>query len=83
MLRKAVDYHYRSIAFEDQFRVHSPWQRIRNDPRFVAQTERIRGDLDRQAQRIRAMLAEHDVDALVGPVIELAEKKLAAESQAQ
>jgi TolB-like protein len=81
MLRKAVDYHYRLIDIEEQIRVHSPWQRIRDDPRFIAQKERIQGDLDQQARRVRAMLAEHDVDALVGPVIEMAEEKLAAESQ--
>ena len=38
----------------------------------------IAHDLDQQARRIRAMLAEYDVDALVDPVIELAEQRMGA-----
>lgn len=90
MLRKAVDYHWRwascdieepsdtTLFFtEDVMRNlldSSPSARLGNDPRIVALCERIEADLELQANRIRKMLAEHDIDVLLAPLMVLAEE---------
>ena len=65
MLRRAVDYHWRGTVLGADLELYSPWDRLRDDPRFVAQWDRMQADLDQQAERIRAMLAQYDIDALL------------------
>ena len=65
MLRRAVDYHWRGTVLYDDLELYSPWQRLRDDPRFVAELDRMQADLDQQARRIRAMLAQYDIDTLM------------------
>jgi hypothetical protein len=76
MLRKAVDYHLRWIEIPE-YETFAPWKGLLDNPRFIAQHDRIKADLDHQAKRIRGMLAQHDVDQLLAPVMELAEKRFA------
>jgi TolB-like protein/cytochrome c-type biogenesis protein CcmH/NrfG len=76
MLRKAVDYHLRWIEIPE-YETFAPWKGLLDDPRFIAQRERIQADLDQQAERIRRMLAQHDVDQLLAPMMELAEERFA------
>jgi len=81
MLRKAVDYHLRWMVlderwpFEDQ--AESPLNLLRDDPRYVAQVDRMEADLDQQARRIRNMLAQYDIDELLAPVMALAQERVA------
>jgi TolB-like protein/cytochrome c-type biogenesis protein CcmH/NrfG len=74
MLRKAVDYHLRLTEADEHYMIHSPWKRMEDDPRYIAQLERMRADLDQQAERIRTMLAQYDVNELVAPVMALAQE---------
>jgi TolB-like protein len=84
MLRKAVDYHLRYWGewpgyLDDG--IIAPWKRLVDDPRFITQQDRMQADLDQQAERIRRMLARHDVDQLLGPMMELAEQRYAEAGQ--
>jgi TolB-like protein/Tfp pilus assembly protein PilF len=84
MLRNAVNYHSRGTAIFDnaiwnKHQKSSAWFRLREDPRFIALIDRMQADLDQQAVRIRAMLAKHDVDALLAPLIALAPDTAEAE----
>jgi len=81
MLRKAVDYHLRWIEIPD-WPPTSPWERLRDDPRFVAQWDRMQADLEQQAERIRGMLAQYDIDQLLAPAVDVM-KKHAAETGEQ
>jgi tetratricopeptide (TPR) repeat protein len=76
MLRKAVDYHLRWTEIPE-YETFAPWKGLLDDPRFIAQHERIQADLDQQAERIRRMLARYDVDQLLAPMMELAEERFA------
>jgi len=91
MLQKAVDYHLgRSCGTErslfyvdagmphqfDQFR-SSPAARLKDDPRVIELCERVDADLAQQANRIRTMLAKHDVDELLAPLMAMAEEEVA------
>ena len=42
--------------------IYAPWERLVDDPRFIAQQDRMQADRNQQAERIRRMLAQHDVD---------------------
>jgi tetratricopeptide (TPR) repeat protein len=68
MLKKAVDYHLRRNDFDEWDRLHSPWSRLREDPRFTAQWNRMARDLQQQAETIRAMLSRYDMGELVAPL---------------
>jgi len=65
MLRRAVDYHWRGTVLYDDLELYSPWGRLRDDPRFVAELDRMQADLDQQANRIRSMLGQYDIDSLM------------------
>jgi len=56
----------------DQFN-SSPAVRLKDDPRIIALCERVEMDLEQQAKRIRAMLAKHDFDELLAPLMAMAE----------
>jgi TolB-like protein len=75
MLRKSYDYHglLRCTDIEEGL-IASPWARFREDPRFISYCERVEADLDQQAERVRAMLAGHDIDELLAPLIALVEE---------
>ena len=75
MLRKSYDYHglLRCGDFEDHL-IASPWVRFKEDSRFVSYCERVEADLEQQAERIRAMLAGHDIDELLAPLMALVEE---------
>ena len=69
MFGKAVDYHFR----EDCDWLETPaWERFKDDPRVISLCERIEADLEQQAERVRTMLAEHDVDTLLAPLMAMA-----------
>ena len=74
MLKKAIDYHLRHNDFDEQVRLHSPWGRFKQEPRFVAQWNRMQVDLRQQAETVRSMLARHDMDDLLAPL--MADKSL-------
>ncbi len=77
MLRKSYDYHNLVQCNDiEKYLTASPWVwvRFRKDPRFISYCERVEADLDQQAERIRAMLAEHDIDELLAPLIALVEE---------
>jgi TolB-like protein/predicted Zn-dependent protease len=44
------------------------WQRFKDDPRFLAIVDRSRARRDQQVQRIRAITARNDIDALLEPL---------------
>ncbi len=80
MLRNAVDYHWRGTALFDTgilnavWNSHaesSAWFRLRKDPRFITLIDRMQADLDQQAARVRSMLANHDIDELLSPLMVL------------
>jgi len=78
MLQKAVDYHLRiSCNWWEILLVQSPWSRLKDNPRLIALCERMEADLEQQADRIRTMLAEHDIDELLAPLMALAEETVA------
>jgi TolB-like protein/Flp pilus assembly protein TadD len=97
MLRKAVDYHERWLScsndessdaelfYTDAVMPNlfnsSPTARLGDDPRIIALCERIDADLEQQASRIRKMLAEHDIDELLSPLMALAEDAAADAEQ--
>ncbi len=97
MLRKAVDYHGRWLTCcndepsdttlfftEDVMPIlfnSSPAARLGDDPRIIALCERIEADLEQQASRIRKMLAEHDIDELLSPLMALADDAAADAEQ--
>jgi len=92
MLRKAVDYHWRwlscskgepsgtTLFFTDDVMPNlfnsSPTARLGEDSRIIALCERIEADLEQQANRIRKMLAEHDMDVLLAPLMALADESV-------
>jgi TolB-like protein len=69
MLKKAVDYHARWPVLDAKYRFYSPWDRFRDDPRFIRQWSRMEADLGQQAESIRAILAQYDVDELLAPLM--------------
>lgn len=77
MLKKAVDYHARWPVMDAEDRFYSPWDRLRDDPRFIRQWGRMEADLQQQAKSIRAMLAQYDIDELLAPLMTAAEKEAA------
>jgi TolB-like protein len=91
MLQKAVDYHlvvpcrmipslfvvdWRMPHQFDQFR-SSPAARLKDDPRMIALCERVDAEFEQQAIRVRKMLAEHDFDELLAPLMAMAEEAVA------
>jgi tetratricopeptide (TPR) repeat protein len=75
MLRKSYDYHglSRCTDFEEGL-IASPWARFREDSRFISYCERVEANLDQQAERIRTMLAQHNIDELLAPLMALVEE---------
>ncbi len=69
MIEKAVDYHQR----DDCDWLETPaWDLLKDDPRVISLCERMEADLEQQAERIRTMLATHDVDVLLAPLMAMA-----------
>ena len=97
MLRKAVDYHWRwfscgndessdaELFYTDAVMPNlfnsSPTARLSGDPRIIALCERIEADFEQQANRIRKMLAERDIDELLSPLMALADDAAADAEQ--
>jgi len=76
--RMAVDFHFYfdSIEFfdSDEGWLFQPgYVRLRDDPRMVDQRARIQANLDEQRRNIRAMLAPHDLDDLLTPLMTIKE----------
>jgi tetratricopeptide (TPR) repeat protein len=61
-LEMAVDEHYRVLIREDDLFV--AWKALYENPRFQELEQIIADDLDRQAERVKVMLAERDLDEL-------------------
>jgi TolB-like protein len=74
MLRRAVDYHLRWTEIPE-LPGYAPWKRFEEDPRFLAQWDRMQADLRQQGERISTMLAAYDLDALLGPAMAMARSR--------
>jgi TolB-like protein len=80
MLRKSYDYHGLTSCRDLEEGLYlevaaaSPWPRLAEDPRYRSLCQRIDRDLEQQAQRIREMLASHDVDKLLAVLMKPAAK---------
>jgi TolB-like protein len=72
MWRKSYDYHFLYTCEEMEGEVASPWLRFGKDPLYISLCERIDADLEYRSNRIRATLAELDVDELLAPLMALA-----------
>jgi hypothetical protein len=59
----AVDAHYR-WPLRDPREIFDAWISLYDEPRFQELEKIVLDDLDRQARRVKAMLAERDVEAL-------------------
>jgi TolB-like protein/Tfp pilus assembly protein PilF len=68
MLEKAVDYHARWPVIDARERLYSPWDRLRDDPRFIRQWGRMEMDLEQQAESIRTILSQYNVDEVPAPL---------------
>jgi tetratricopeptide (TPR) repeat protein len=66
---------YMPLEF-DQFN-NSPTTRLKGNPRVIALCQQVEADLEQQANRIRTMLAQHDFDELLAPLIAMAEEAVA------
>jgi TolB-like protein len=74
MLGKSVDYgNWWSVDFaEAYFAFSTNWfDRLIEDPRFIAQQDRRRAMIDQQSANIRSLLTRHDMEALLVPVVAL------------
>jgi TolB-like protein/Tfp pilus assembly protein PilF len=84
LLARAVDYGYVDIvAYEylwEEEGFSNPWDRFREDPRFVEQWNRAQALIDEQRANIRALLAQQDMHALLAPVVSLWSEQSAAAS---
>ena len=72
MFRGSVDYHGRYSCADDTID-YPPWDRLGEDPRVVELCDRMQSDLDRQAERIRKLLARYDPDELLAPLMAMVE----------
>ena len=73
MLQRAVNYHWRGPCDDgDELAWYWPFGRLSNNPRLIAICERIEADLSQQALRVRSMLAQHEFDELLAPLIAMA-----------
>ncbi len=74
MLKMAVDYGYWHLisrkAWSRGRHVADEWHALRKDKRFERQLQRMQTLADQQADNIRHLLATHDMDTLLVPVIE-------------
>jgi TolB-like protein/Flp pilus assembly protein TadD len=67
MMEKAVDYHMLDDCST------SIWEQFKDNARVAALCKRMAAEIERQAESIRAMLAEHDFDELLAPLMALAQ----------
>jgi TolB-like protein len=80
MFLKAVDYH----DIDDCAWLSDPrWKRFADDPRVISACERMATNFEQQAERVRTMLAQYDVDALLAPLIQMASEEEPAIRTAQ
>ena len=70
---------YMPLEF-DQFK-NSPTTRLKGEPRVTALCEQVEADLEQQANRIRTMLAQHDFDELLAPLMAMADEAAANTKQ--
>jgi hypothetical protein len=47
------------------------WEALKDDPRYQEQLRRQEASIERKAANIRALLASHDIDRLLAPVIDV------------
>ncbi|MEP5764849.1 MAG: tetratricopeptide repeat protein [Halieaceae bacterium] len=74
-LELAIDYHstFFAVAERDGTRESpDPWQDLRGDTRFQALSRRAQNELEQQTDRVRVMLAEHDLELLLAPLVAMA-----------
>lgn len=85
MLRLAVNHGYWVLVDDSPWTaidfLGDPWQALRDDPRFIRQEQRAQARANQMADNIRTLLATHDIDALLVPVIEMHAAALAAKSE--
>lgn len=59
-----------SSSFADPLTfVHDPYASVHSDPRLLKLVRQCQTETHRQAERVRALLAEHDLDELLAPLI--------------
>jgi hypothetical protein len=84
VLALAVDYgHYWSFDDSEEELPFDAWAALRDDPRFQDQERRMQAIVDGKAANIRDLLATHDIDALLAPVIEVHAAARAPEAEEQ
>ena len=85
MLKMAVDYGYWDLigmkSWNQGRRRADEWHALRNDKRFERQLQRMQALADQQADNVRHLLATHDMDALLVPVIETEEAARVAKQE--
>jgi TolB-like protein len=86
-LELAVDYGYWFLLnpYYSNFYEFSamPFDHLADDPRFIAQMDRMAAIRDQQAANVRALLERNDMEALLAPVIAIYEEKAAEKQQAE
>jgi len=82
MLELAIDYGAYDVPMccedfssEPEYPSHERdwWAGLEDDPRFIQSRSRMRGLVEQQRSNIRALLAQHDMEQLIAPVITLYE----------
>ena len=73
MLRTAFNYSG-SDRCPQQEEFLNVWARFNDDPRYISICERQESKRKQQAERVRAMLAEHDIDELLAPLMALVDE---------
>jgi TolB-like protein/Tfp pilus assembly protein PilF len=80
MFLKAVDYH----DIDDCEWLSDPRaERFKDDPRVISACQRMQADFEQQAERVRTMLAQHDIDELLAPLMKMASEAGPATATAQ
>jgi tetratricopeptide (TPR) repeat protein len=89
MMKKSVDFgawYWAGVRNPEFDRRHDAFdqlavERLKNDPRYQRQKQRAQALAKQKADNIRHLLATHDIDALLIPVIEMQEAAIAAKQK--
>jgi len=81
MMERAVDYGWWITLVEMEawtqhiLQIDLWWQQLQDDPRFTHSVNRMRAIRDQQADNVRSLLTQYDMDELLAPVIEEMDRK--------
>jgi TolB-like protein len=84
MMEQAVDYGWYGLAtpYNEEHIFSTKWyDSLRADPRFTMTVDRMQSLLGQQQSNIRTLLAHHDMDELLKPVVAMYEEKTSAEKE--